>query len=86
MGMHAMHRGDGSTDMCHMAMVWNTDTKGMCVVFKSWHVRSERQMLVSCVLVCLFAFAYEWLKLALRRVDEAVAHTEAAHNLSLIHI
>ena len=85
MSMHEVHQGHGSMDMCRMAMVWNTDTKGICVVFKSWHVRTERQMLVSCMLVCLFSFAYEWLKLTLRRVDEAVAHTEAVHNGTLLY-
>ena len=83
--MHQKHHGNGSMDVCNVAMVWNTDTKGMCVVFKSWHVRSEQQMVMSCVLVCFFSFAYEWLKLTLRRVDEAVTHTEAARNGTLLY-
>lgn len=79
--MHSMHHASGDAPgMCTMNMIWNSDVKGMCIVHRAWHVRTERQFLFACAMVCLLAFLYEWLKLMPRSLDAAISHAEAVRS------
>lgn len=74
--MPGMNKG---TEACSMNMIWNTDIKGMCIVHRAWHVKTERQFVASLLCVVGLAILYEWIKLTLRRVGAAAEHTEVAH-------
>ena len=64
---------------CTMSMIWNTDTSGMCIVHRSWHVKTEKQFVVSLAVVFALAMGYEVLKLYLQHLEVAIAHTQGVH-------
>lgn len=68
---------------CTMSMLWNTDTRGMCIVHPAWHVQSEKQFVASLLVVFALAAGFEILKLSLRHMEVAIVHTEAAQGLRL---
>ncbi|WFD23709.1 copper transpport protein [Malassezia equina] len=74
---HMEHGGAGAA--CTMSMIWNTDTRGMCIVFRSWHVKTENQFFLSLLVVFALAMVYEMLKLHLHHMELAIAHTDVAH-------
>lgn len=61
-----------------MEMTWNTSTKGMCIVFKSWHVQSASSFVVSLAVVFALGVAYEYLKQHVSRLDSLLMRREDA--------
>lgn len=66
-----------------MAMVWNTSTKGMCIVHEAWHVRTEKGFVLSLLVVFALGVGYELLKLQGRLMELALVHTEEAQGVRL---
>ncbi|WFD20064.1 copper transpport protein [Malassezia caprae] len=64
-----------------MSMIWNTDTRGMCIVHRAWHVKTEKQFVASLLAVFAVAMCYEVLKLYVKQLEVAIAHTQGAHGL-----
>ncbi|KAG5358324.1 Copper transport protein [Yarrowia sp. B02] len=66
-----MDHSHHSDDMCSMSMIFNWDTKGMCVVFPWWHVKTHFGMVLTFIAVIIFAAGYEWIQKLTRDVDAA---------------
>lgn len=66
-GMNHDHSGMGTP--CKMNMIWNYDTDGLCLVFPSWQITSTSSLYGSLSAIVLLGVGYEWLRLALRRLD-----------------
>ena len=47
----------------------NTQIIDTCVVFKSWHIRSNTQFVFSCIAIVLLGIFFEWLRSYTRSVD-----------------
>ncbi|KFH48059.1 Copper transport protein-like protein [Hapsidospora chrysogenum ATCC 11550] len=70
-----MDHGDGAMDdMCSMNMLFTWDTTNLCIVFRSWHVRSTASLIFSLAAVVLLAVGYEAMRALSRRYETAVAH------------
>ncbi|KOS16308.1 ctr copper transporter [Malassezia pachydermatis] len=78
---HTMPGHDAEAAACSMAMVWNTETKGMCIVHQAWHVQTEQGFAISLVLIFALGVGYEFLKLLGRQLEVAILHAETAHGL-----
>ncbi|PWZ00172.1 Ctr copper transporter, partial [Testicularia cyperi] len=66
----------GGMDMsCSMNMIWNWDTRGLCVVSSSWRIDSTLQLYLSLVLIAMVGVLYEWLRLYIRRLDAKIARS-----------
>jgi solute carrier family 31 (copper transporter), member 1 len=50
----------------------NTQIIDTCVVFKSWHIRSNAQFMLSCIAIVLLGIFFEWLRCYARRVDRKI--------------
>jgi len=69
-----MDHGDGGMDyMCSMNMLFTWDTTNLCIVFRSWYIRSTASLLFSLAAVVLLAVGYEALRALSRRYEAAVA-------------
>jgi len=68
------HGGHGGHDMpmCTMNMLWNTQIVDTCVVFPSWHIRSNVGFVLSFVALVLLSVFYEYLRLFQRNVDAGI--------------
>jgi len=64
-----------------MSMTWNTDTSGMCIVYRSWHVKTEKQFVVSLFAVFAIAMGYEVLKLYLQHLEVAIVRTQGGRGV-----
>ncbi|KAF9222518.1 Ctr copper transporter [Gyrodon lividus] len=69
---HGGHEGHDMPAMCSMNMLWNTQIINTCVVFRSWHIRSYTQFVVSFVAIVLLGVLYEYLRVFQRDVDERI--------------
>lgn len=80
-GMPMPNHGEhgGSTMQCSMSMVWNTSTRGMCVVFSSWKVSDAASLLSTLLALFLLAMLLEYLRLRIRSLD---AHLISSHHLT----
>ncbi|CAO1621263.1 unnamed protein product [Sympodiomycopsis kandeliae] len=77
---HSEHSGmdHGSHQaMCTMNMIWNTDPTNLCLVFPSWQITSTTSLYTSLLIIVLLGIFYEWLRLALRRLDRVILGAEA---------
>lgn len=56
-------------DMCSMSMLWNTSTRGMCIVFSSWRVSGPTSFYLSLATLFLLAALSEYLRYQIRMLD-----------------
>ncbi|KAF5386009.1 hypothetical protein D9615_002636 [Tricholomella constricta] len=63
--------GHGGHDMlmCSMNMLWNTQIIDTCIVFPSWHIRSHRGFVVSCLVIVALSVLYEYLREIQKKYD-----------------
>lgn len=54
-------------------MLFTWDTTNLCIVFRSWHIRSTTSLLFSLVGVALLTAGYEAIREASRRYEAHVA-------------
>ncbi|KAH0827496.1 Ctr copper transporter family-domain-containing protein [Lanmaoa asiatica] len=69
---HGGHEGHDMPRMCSMNMLWNTQTIDTCIVFRSWHIRSHTEFVLSFAAIVLLSFLYEYLRLFQRDVDARI--------------
>ena len=50
----------------------NTQIVDTCVVFKSWHIRSNAGFVFSCFAIVLLGIFFEWLRSYAKRVDRKI--------------
>jgi len=62
-----MDHGQGAR--CSMHMLWNTQIVDTCVVFQSWHVRTQFGFFLSFLSIVLLGILYERLRKAQRLLD-----------------
>lgn len=65
--MPGMDHSDGSG--CQMSMVWNTEYKDLCLVFPQWKLTTPAGLYLSLIAIVGLGMIYEWLRLALKRLD-----------------
>jgi solute carrier family 31 (copper transporter), member 1 len=53
-------------------MLFTWDTTNLCIVFKSWHIRSTTSLVLSLAAVVLLGIGYEALRALSRRYELAV--------------
>jgi len=63
------HQGHDMPAMCSMNMLWNTQIIDTCVVFRSWHVHTHAQFVLSFAAIVLLSVLFEYLRLFQRDVD-----------------
>ncbi|XBW36847.1 hypothetical protein QEN19_002426 [Hanseniaspora menglaensis] len=64
--MHDMpgHGGDDmESDMCSMAMLFTWEYKNTCVISSRWHIKTKFQMFISCIIIFLSSYFYEYFKM-----------------------
>ena len=54
---------------CSMSMLWNTSTRGICVVFPSWKVTGHQSLLGTLVALFLLSMLLEYLRLCVSSLD-----------------
>lgn len=64
---------------CSMSMLWNTSTRGLCVVFASWKITNTQTLLATLLALFLLAILLEYLRLQIRSLD---AHLISSHHLT----
>ncbi|KAJ4412906.1 copper transpport protein [Gnomoniopsis sp. IMI 355080] len=74
MGHSDMDMGHGghdmpNMDMCAMSMLFTWNTKNLCIVFESWHIRSTAGLIFSLLAVILIGMGYEALRAGTRRYE-----------------
>ncbi|KAF9973844.1 hypothetical protein BGZ73_002874 [Actinomortierella ambigua] len=81
-GGHGDHGGGGGDhgDMCSMNMLFNWDTKNLCVVFESWKIMTPLGLVVSILVIIAFGVAYELLRAKARQYDEYLKEGERKRN------
>lgn len=67
----------GFTALVHCCAVYltrlrNTQIIDTCVVFKSWHIRSNAGFFLSLVAIVLLGVFFEWLRSHAKRVDQKI--------------
>jgi len=55
-----------------MNMLWNTQIIDTCIVFPSWHVRSNAHFVLSFLALVLLSVLFEYLRLFQRNVDARI--------------
>lgn len=68
-----MDHGGHSMPMCSMHMLWNTQIIDTCVIFKSWHIHTHFQFVLSFLAIVFLGILYEYLRVFQQRVDEHIA-------------
>lgn len=63
--------GHDMPEMCSMNMIFNWDTKGMCVVFPWWHVKTHLGMVLTVIAVVAISAGYEYVRKLSRDIDAA---------------
>jgi len=63
----------GDMDMCNMNMLFTWSTDNLCIVFRSWHVRSTFTLLLSLVLIIVLCAGYEAVRELSRRYEASLA-------------
>ncbi|KOS19599.1 Copper transport protein CTR2 [Escovopsis weberi] len=72
---HSHHMGMDHGDMgnmCSMNMLFTWDTKNLCIVFRSWHVRSTPSLVLSLLAVVLIGMGYEGIRALSRNYEIAL--------------
>jgi len=70
------HGGHGDMDMgptCSMHMLWNTQIKDTCIVFRQWHISSHFVFALSFIAIIFISLGYEYLRAYQRSVDRRIA-------------
>ncbi|THU85707.1 Ctr copper transporter [Dendrothele bispora CBS 962.96] len=75
---HGDHGGHGGHDMpmgpsCSMNMLWNTQIVDTCIVFPSWHIRSNADFVLSFFIIIALGVFYEYLRVIQKNVDQRIA-------------
>ncbi|CAG8459008.1 855_t:CDS:2 [Diversispora eburnea] len=73
------HEGHGGNSTCNSHMLWNWETKNVCIVFSWWSVNSIPILILSCLIVLLLATSFEVLRNLSRKYDRKIysaAHSE----------
>ena len=65
-----------------MNMLWNTQIQDTCIVFRSWHIHSNTQFVISLIIIALLGVAYEYLRVLQRNLDTHVAASASKPRLS----
>ncbi|KAG7446643.1 Ctr-domain-containing protein [Guyanagaster necrorhizus] len=72
-----MDHGDYSEGMalprCSMNMLWNTQIEHTCIVFRSWHITTTTQFVLSCLAIVALGLFYEYLRAFQKTVDARIA-------------
>ncbi|KAF9793444.1 copper transporter [Thelephora terrestris] len=79
---HGMYTSDAPEARCKMWMLWNTQIIDTCVVFKSWHIHSNAQFVLSCIAIVLLGVFFEWLRVYAKRVDRKILAKEGKVRLA----
>ncbi|KAG0237730.1 hypothetical protein BGW42_000136 [Actinomortierella wolfii] len=74
-GGHGDH-GGGGEEMCSMNMLFNWDTKNVCVVFESWKINTPLGLILSMIVIIALGVAYELLRAKSRQYDEYLREGE----------
>lgn len=64
---------DAGSASCSMNMVWNYDTRNLCILSSSWRITTPLSLYTSLVIIALAAMLYEWLRLYIRQLDARLA-------------
>ncbi|RHZ48852.1 hypothetical protein Glove_541g31 [Diversispora epigaea] len=73
------HEGHGGNSTCNSHMLWNWETKNVCIVFSWWSANSVPSLIFSCLIVLLLAVSFEVLRNLSRKYDLKIysaAHRE----------
>jgi len=83
------HHGHGGHDMpatCSVQMLWNTQIIDTCIVFPSWHIRSNTGFVLSCFAIVAMSVFYEYLREFQRKYDVRLACSLAASGKGKGHL
>ncbi|KIK98258.1 hypothetical protein PAXRUDRAFT_824055 [Paxillus rubicundulus Ve08.2h10] len=69
---HGGYEGHDMPARCSMNMLWNTQIVNTCVVFRSWHIHSNAQFVVSFFAIVLLGVLYEYLRVFQRDFDARI--------------
>lgn len=58
---------------CTMNMLWNTQIKDTCIVFRSWHISSTSAFIFSCLVIVALGIFYEYLRTFQKALDYRIA-------------
>ncbi|TKA66946.1 hypothetical protein B0A49_09366 [Cryomyces minteri] len=68
---HMDHGGMGGGEpMCSMDMLFTWDTNNLCIVFKSWRIRSTTSLLFSLLAIVALTAGYELVREMSRQYEE----------------
>ncbi|KAK0505169.1 copper transporter [Armillaria luteobubalina] len=70
---HGAHSGEMALPRCSMNMLWNTQIEHTCVVFRSWHIKTTSQFVLSCLAIVALGVFYEYLRALQETVDARIA-------------
>lgn len=73
-GGHGGHGGQ----MCSMNMLFNWDTKNLCIVFSWWRVDNIGFLILSCLIVISLGILYELIGFLSRKYDASIYNSSAA--------
>ncbi|KAF2234440.1 ctr copper transporter [Viridothelium virens] len=70
---HMHHGGDmGNMEpMCQMSMLFTWDPTDLCIIFKSWHIRSTISLIGSLIAVAALTAGYEAVRELSRRYESS---------------
>ncbi|CAI8501130.1 unnamed protein product [Hanseniaspora opuntiae] len=60
--MHDMPDMGDTDEMCSMAMLFTWNYKNTCVISSKWHIKTKFHMFLSCVVIFLSSYFYEYFK------------------------
>jgi len=61
----------------------NTQIVDTCVVFKSWHIRSNTDFVLSLIAIVLLGMFFEWLRAHAKKVDRKILAKEGKGRVRL---
>lgn len=73
-----MHGGHGGMDMpgmepmCSMSMLFTWDTTNLCIIFRSWHIYTNFQLVLSLLAIVALTAGYEAVREMSRRYEARV--------------
>ncbi|KAB8542109.1 hypothetical protein FH972_025572 [Carpinus fangiana] len=68
-GGHAGHDMPGSAPMCNMNMLFTWDSTNLCIVFRSWHIYTTAQLILSLLAIVALTAGYEAVRELSRRYE-----------------
>lgn len=60
--MHDMPDMGDTDEMCSMAMLFTWNYKNTCIISSKWHIKTKFHMFLSCIVVFLGSYLYEYFK------------------------